>query len=99
MIQQRSRCLGGSEEALMPDIEDLEFPPPLPKVWDNLSALAGWYRLSCINNLIIQFEDDHINHGLRLAQALLAARNAAGGGPKNAMMGAIAAPEEDDYPC
>jgi hypothetical protein len=31
-----------------------------------------------------------------LARALLAARNAAGGGPKNAMTGAIAAPEDDD---
>jgi hypothetical protein len=71
-------------------------PPPLAKVWDNLSVPAGWYRLSCINNLIVQFKDDPINQGSRLAQALLAARNAVGGGPKNAMTGAIAAPEDDN---
>ncbi len=57
---------------------------------------AGWYRLSCINNLIVLFKDDPIDQGLQLARALLTACNAAGGGPKNAMTGAIAAPEDDD---
>ena len=71
-------------------------PPPLAKVWEDLSVLAGWYRLSCVNNLIVQFKEDPINQGSRLAQALLAARNAAGGSPKNAMPGAIAAPEDVD---
>ncbi len=47
-------------------------------------------------HLIVQFEDDPINQGLRLARALLAARNADGGSPKNAMTGAIAAPEDDN---
>jgi hypothetical protein len=75
----------------MPDVKDLESPPPLAKVWDDLLAPAGWYRLSCINNLIIQFKDNPINQGLWLARALLMARDAAGGGPKNAMTGAIAA--------
>jgi hypothetical protein len=80
----------------MPDVKDLEFPPPLAKVWDDLLVPAGWYHLSYINNLIVQFEEDPIDHGLQLAWALLAARDATGGGPKNAMMGAIAAPEDDD---
>jgi hypothetical protein len=90
------QCLGGSEEALTPNVEDLEFPLPLAKVWDDLLALAGWYRLSCVNNLIVQFEDNPIDQGSRLARALLAARDAVGSGPKNAMRGAIAAPEDDD---
>jgi hypothetical protein len=84
LIRRRSRCLGGSEEALTPNIKDLEFPPPLAKVWDNLLAPARWYRLSCINNLIVQFKDDHINQGLWLGRVLLVARDAAGSSPKNA---------------
>jgi hypothetical protein len=79
----------------MPDVEDLEFPPPLAEVWNNLLAPAGWYHLSCINNLIIQFKDDPIDQELRLVRALLAAHDAAGGSPKNAMVGAITAPEDD----
>ena len=71
-------------------------PPPLAKVWDNLSVPAGWYRLSCINNLIVQFKDGPINQGSRLARALLAACDATGGGPKNLMTGAITAPEDED---
>jgi hypothetical protein len=74
----------------------MEFPPPLAEVWDDLSAPAGWYHLSCVNNLIFQFEDIPIDQGSRLARALLAARDAAGGVLKNAMTGAIAAPEDDD---
>ena len=58
--------------------------------------LAGWYRCSCGNNLVVQFEDDPLDQGLRLARALLAARDAAGGGPKNATAGTIAAPEDED---
>jgi hypothetical protein len=99
LIRRWLQCLGGSEEALTPDVKDLEFPPPLAKVWDDLSAPAGWYRLSRVNNLIIQFEDGPINQGLRLARVLLAARGAAGGGPKNAMTGAIAAPEDNNDCC
>ncbi len=57
---------------------------------------SGWYCLSCVNNLIVQFEDNPIDQGLRLAQALLVARNATGDGPKNAMTGAITAPEDDN---
>jgi hypothetical protein len=80
----------------MPDIKDLEFPPPVAKVWDNLLAPAGWYHLSCINNLIVQFKDNPIDQGSWLARVILTAPDAAGGGPKNAMAGAIAAPEDDD---
>ncbi len=98
-IQRRLQCLGGSEEALTPNVKDLEFPPPLTEVWDDLSAPAGWYRLSCVNNLIIQFKDNPINQGLRLVRALLTACNAAGGSPKNAKTGAITAPEDDDNCC
>jgi hypothetical protein len=80
----------------MPNVKDLEFPPPLAEVWDNLLAQARWYHLSCVNNLIVQFKDNPIDQGLQLAQVLLVARNATGSGPKNAMTAAIAAPEDDD---
>jgi hypothetical protein len=29
LIQRWLQCLGGSEEALIPNVKDLEFPPPL----------------------------------------------------------------------
>ena len=62
-------------EAITPQSEDLEFSPTPNELWDNLSAPNGWYSRSCRNNLIVQFEDDPIDQGSRLARTLLAAYN------------------------
>jgi hypothetical protein len=40
LIRQQSQCLGGSEEALMPDVKDLESPSPLPR-----SGTTCWCQL------------------------------------------------------
>ncbi|KAL3761672.1 hypothetical protein ACHAW5_002652 [Stephanodiscus triporus] len=63
-------------EALTPEAEDLEFSPTPNELWDDLSSSIGWYGRSCRNNLIVQFEDDPIDQGSRLARTLLTAYDA-----------------------
>ncbi len=60
-------------EAITPQAEDLEFAPTPDELWDALSDPDGWYSRSCQNNLIVQFEDDPIDQGSRLARTLLKA--------------------------
>jgi hypothetical protein len=63
-------------EVLTPEIEDLEFSPTPDDLWDDLSSSTGSYGRSCRNNLIVQFEDDPIDQGSRLARTLLMAYDA-----------------------
>ena len=63
-------------EALTPEAEDLEFSPTPNDLWDILSSSTGSYSRSCQNNLIVQFEDNPINQGSRLARTLLMAYDA-----------------------
>jgi hypothetical protein len=63
-------------EALTPEAEDLEFSPTPNNLWDDLSSSTGSYSRSCRNNLIVQFEDDPIDQGSRLARTLLMAYEA-----------------------
>lgn len=64
-------------EALTPEAENLEFSPTPNKLWDDLSSSDGWwYGKSCRNNLIVQFDDDQIDQGSRLARTLLSAYSA-----------------------
>jgi len=64
-------------EALTPEAEDLEFSPTPNELWDDLSSSDGWwYGKSCRNNLIVQFDDDQIDQGSRLARTLLSAYSA-----------------------
>ena len=64
-------------EALTPKAEDLEFSPTPNELWDDLSSSDGWwYGKSCRNNLIVQFDDDQIDQGSRLARTLLSAYSA-----------------------
>jgi hypothetical protein len=62
-------------EAITPQAEDLEFSPTPDELWDDLSAPDGCYSQSCRNNLIVQFEDDPIDQGSRLARLLTAYNN------------------------
>ena len=64
-------------EAITPQAEDLEFAPTPDELWGALSTTDGWYSRSCRNNLIVQFEDDPIDQGSRLAKTLLKAYNKA----------------------
>jgi hypothetical protein len=63
-------------EALTPEAEGLEFSPTPNELWDDLSSSDGWYGMSCRNNLIVQFDDDPIDQGSRLARTLLSAYSA-----------------------
>jgi len=63
-------------EALTPEAEDLEFSPTPNELWDDISSSDGWYSQSCQNNLIVQFDQDPIDQGSRLARTLLAAYDA-----------------------
>jgi hypothetical protein len=63
-------------EVLTPEAEDLEFSPTPDELWNDLSSSVGSYGRSCRNNLIVQFEDDPIDQGSRLARALLMAHDA-----------------------
>jgi len=63
-------------EALTPEAEDLEFSPTPNELWDDLSSADGWYSQSCLNNLIVQFDEDPIDQGSRLARTLLTAYDA-----------------------
>ena len=85
-------------EALTPEVEDLEFSPPPDELWDDLSSSVGWYRRSCRNNLIVQFEDDPIDQGSRLARTLLAAYDAEGDDveKENSTISNIASSGDDD---
>ena len=84
-------------EALTPEVEDLEFSPPPDELWDDLSSSVGWYLRSCRNNLIVQFEDDPIDQGSRLARTLLAAYDAEGDDvEKNSKISSTIAASEDD---
>jgi len=58
-------------EALTPETEDLEFTPTPDELWDNISDPDGCYRQSSRSNLIVQFDDDPIDQGSRLARTLL----------------------------
>jgi len=60
-------------EALTPETEDLEFTPTPNELWDDISAPDGCYRQSSRSNLIVQFDDDPIDQGSRLARTLLTA--------------------------
>ena len=60
-------------EALTPETEDLEFTPTPNELWDNISDPDGCYRQSSRSNLIVQFDDDPIDQGSRLARTLLTA--------------------------
>jgi len=62
-------------EAITPQAEDLEFSPTPNELWDDLSAPDGCYSQNCQNNLIVQFEDDPIDQGSRLARLLSAYNN------------------------
>ena len=63
-------------EALTPEAEDLEFTPTPNELWDDLSAADGWYSQSSRSNLIVQFDEDPIDQGSRLARTLLSAYEA-----------------------
>jgi hypothetical protein len=63
-------------KSLTPEAEDLEFSPTPNELWDELSSTAGWYCRSCRNNLIVQFDNDPIDQGSRLARTLLSAYSA-----------------------
>ena len=63
-------------EALTPEAEDLEFTPTPNDLWDDLSAPNGWYSQSSQSNLIVQFDEDPIDQGSRLARTLLTAYEA-----------------------
>lgn len=68
-------------DALTPEAEDLEFTPTPNELWDDLSSSSadnddGWYGRSCMNNLIVQFDEDPIDQGSRLARTLLDAYDA-----------------------
>jgi len=63
-------------EALTPEEEDLEFTPTPNALWDDLSSADGSYSQSCLNTLIVQFNQDPIDQGSRLARTLLNAYDA-----------------------
>ncbi|KAL7537311.1 hypothetical protein ACHAWF_005725 [Thalassiosira exigua] len=69
-VAQGAKQIG---EALSPEPEDLEFSPTPNELWDYLSSSNSWYSQSCQNNLIVQFDQDPIDQGSRLARTLLAA--------------------------
>ena len=56
--------------ALTPDADDLEFKPSPDELWDALS-----FSNTCRNSLIVQFDDDPIDQGSRLARTLLKVSN------------------------
>ena len=56
--------------ALTPVAEDLEFKPSPSELWDALSSSN-----TCRNSLIVQFDDDPIDQGSRLARTLLKVSN------------------------
>ena len=58
-------------EALTPESEDLEFTPTPNELWEDISASDGYYSQSAKSNLIVQFDDDPIDQGSRLARTLL----------------------------
>jgi len=60
-------------EALTPAAEDLEFFPTPEDLWDDLSSSHGVYSRSCLKTLIVQFDEDPIDQGARLARTLLSA--------------------------
>jgi hypothetical protein len=63
-------------EGLTPEAKDLEFSPTPNDLWEDLSSSTGSYSRSCRNNLIVQFGDNPINQGSRLARTLLMANDA-----------------------
>jgi hypothetical protein len=56
---------------LTPDADDLEFKPSPDELWDDLAAPSGGYSRSCRNTLIVQFDEDPIDQGSRLARVLI----------------------------
>ena len=60
-------------EALTPESDDLEFSPTPNELWDDLSSPDGRYSRSCRHNLIVQFNQDPIDQGSRMARTLLTA--------------------------
>ncbi|KAL3796935.1 hypothetical protein HJC23_000688 [Cyclotella cryptica] len=58
-------------EALTPNADDLEFKPSPDELWDDLASPRGGYSRSCRNTLIVQFDEDPIDQGSRLARVLL----------------------------
>lgn len=61
--------------ALTPDADDLEFKPSPDELWDDLGSSRGGYSASCQNTLVVQFDEDPIDQGSRLARALLKVSN------------------------
>lgn len=61
--------------ALTPDVKDLEFKPSPDELWDGLSSSSDGYSSSCQNTLIVQFDEDPIDQGSRLARTLLNVSN------------------------
>lgn len=57
--------------ALTPDADDLEFRPKPNELWEDLSSSDGYYSTCCQNTLVIQFDEDPIDQGSRLARTLL----------------------------
>ena len=59
-------------EAVTPDSNSLEFYPTPEELWNDLSPLTSdVYGKACRNNLIIQFDQDPIDQGSRLARMLI----------------------------
>jgi hypothetical protein len=56
--------------ALTPDADDLEFKPSPDELWYGLSTPREGYGSCCRNTLIVQFDEDPIDQGSRLARTL-----------------------------
>eukprot|EP00956_Cyclotella_meneghiniana_P027182 scaffold60435_cov69-Cyclotella_meneghiniana.AAC.4 len=61
--------------ALTPAADDLEFKPSPDELWDSLASTRGGYKNCCQNTLIVQFDEDPIDQGSRLARTLLQVDN------------------------
>ncbi|KAL7508236.1 hypothetical protein ACHAXN_007751 [Cyclotella atomus] len=61
--------------ALTPDADDLEFKPSPDELWDAMASSREGYSSNCKNTLIVQFDEDPIDQGPRLARTLLKVSN------------------------
>lgn len=61
--------------ALTPAADDLEFKPSPDELWESLASSRGSYKKCCQNTLIVQFDEDPIDQGSRLARTLLQVDN------------------------
>lgn len=76
VVSTVAKSVKGIGVALTPEAEELEFSPTPNELWDALSTSDGWYGRNCRNTLIIQFDNDPIDQGSRLARTLLSAYHA-----------------------